>query len=191
MDRKQRSNSKMGRSSGRTQDVSFLQRISRNRWRSNWVRVAYFPRIFVVADSGKDQRRFEKKEHQTWRVHGPDHHHVNVQRHWLAKEREWWDLHLECTESEGWCDEILATTLDVFRSWVGQEVVWRIFLPSQRRIGLHCQWSGTGIQRNLSSCVQKYPGFESRNFEGRKDPKVFISMEIRQTQNSCSKQSIL
>ena len=54
----QRSNNKTGRSNGRIQDVSFLQRTIKNCWRSNWVRVKYFPRIFVIADSSRDPTRF-------------------------------------------------------------------------------------------------------------------------------------
>ena len=92
---KQRSNKKMRRSSGRIQDVSFLQSTIRNRWRSNWIRVEYFPRIFAIADSSRDPTRFDKKEHRTWGVHGPDHLRDNVQRHRLDKEKEWWNLHLE------------------------------------------------------------------------------------------------
>ena len=42
-------------------------------------------------------------------------------------------------ESPGLREEILARTLDVSGSWIGNEVVWRIFLPSQRRMGLHRQ----------------------------------------------------
>ena len=72
-EREQRSNGKMGRSNGRTQDVSFLQRTMRNRWRSNWIWVEYFPRIFVIEDSSRDPTRFRNKEHQIWRF---------LQRHW-------------------------------------------------------------------------------------------------------------
>ena len=74
---KQRSNKKMGRSSGRIQAVSFVQRTIRNRRRTDGIRVEYFPRIFVIADSSRDPSRFEKKEHRTWRVQGTDHLHVN------------------------------------------------------------------------------------------------------------------
>ena len=45
---KQRSNWKMRRSSAGLQGVSVLQRIIRNRWRTRWIRVEYFLRIFVI-----------------------------------------------------------------------------------------------------------------------------------------------
>ena len=49
-------NYKMGRSSGRIQNVAFLQRICGNRWRRNWIWVEYFPRIFIIADSSRVDR---------------------------------------------------------------------------------------------------------------------------------------
>ena len=33
----------MGKSNGSSQDVRFLQRIDKNRWRTNWIRVEYYP----------------------------------------------------------------------------------------------------------------------------------------------------
>ena len=60
-----KSNNKKRRSSGRIQDVSFFQKNIRNQWRSNGIRVEYFPRIFVIEDSSRDPTRFGKKEHQT------------------------------------------------------------------------------------------------------------------------------
>ena len=44
-------------------------------------------RIFVIEDSSGDPKRFRKKEHQARRVHGPNHLHVNVQRHCMVKKR--------------------------------------------------------------------------------------------------------
>ena len=37
------------------------------------------PRIFVIVYSSRDPKRLGEKEHQTRRVQGPDHLHVNVQ----------------------------------------------------------------------------------------------------------------
>ena len=121
---KQRSNNKMEKSSGRIQDVSSLQRIIRTRWRSSWIRVEYFPRIFVIAGFSRDPTGFEKKEHRTWRVHGPDHLHVNVQRHRLVKKKREMMIFvfLKCRKSQGLRDEILARTLDVSGSWIGKKL---------------------------------------------------------------------
>ena len=89
-ERQQRSESKIGRSSGRTQVVSVLPRSSGNRWRSNWIRVDNFPQGIVIGCSSRDPKRLDEKEHSTRRVQGPDHLHVNVQ--WHCMERKWWEL---------------------------------------------------------------------------------------------------
>ena len=52
--------------SGRIQNVSFPQRIAGNRCRTNWIRVEYFPRIFVIADSTENPRKF--CESGTWNL---------------------------------------------------------------------------------------------------------------------------
>ena len=65
---KQRSNNKIGRSSGRIQNVPLLQVIAGNRWRKNWTRVEYFPRIFVIADSSENPGWFARAEHKTRRI---------------------------------------------------------------------------------------------------------------------------
>ena len=75
---KQRFIWKMGRSNGGIQNVTFFQRIAGNRWRSNWVRVEYFPRIFDIADSSKNQGWFAREEHRPRKIHRPEHLHVNV-----------------------------------------------------------------------------------------------------------------
>ena len=45
----------------------------------------------------------------------------------------------------------------------GREVVWEIFLLSERRMGFHSRQNGTAIPRNWSLCVQKHQCSESRN----------------------------
>ena len=52
--------------------------------------------------------------------------------------------------------KILARTSDILGSRVGREVVWKFFLRSKRRMGLYNPQNGTAVQRNWSSCVQKY-----------------------------------
>ena len=129
---------------------------------------------------------------QTRRVQGPDHLHVNVQWHWLVKKKERWKLYLECRKGQGLRDDILARTLDVSRSWIGRAVVWKIFLLSKRRMGLHSQQNGTAIQRNRSSgCSEASVLWVVGSWRWSMVETPYTSMEIQQTQNSCSKQFIL
>ena len=74
---------------------------------------------------------------------------------------------LECRESQELRTEILTRTLDLSRSRVGREVVWKFFLRSKRRMGFYSQQNGTAIllrctshnnhfytdHRDLLSCV--------------------------------------
>ena len=79
---KQRSNSKMERSSGRTQDVSFLTKnivgIDREAIEFEWDIFPGFSSLKILQEIQQD----------LCRVHGPDHLHVNVQRHRLDKKEE-------------------------------------------------------------------------------------------------------
>ena len=52
-------------------------------------------------------------------------------------------------------EKIVAETLDVCRSWIGKGVVWKIFLPSQWRVGLHSQQNGSAFPSNRSPCKKK------------------------------------
>ena len=77
----------------------FLQSIAGNRWRSNWIRVEYSPRIFVIAEIlQKNPGCSARAEHQTRRIYSLDHLHVNVQRHRLDKTRKWCNLYFEFSE---------------------------------------------------------------------------------------------
>ena len=68
-----------------------LERIVGNRWRTDWIRVTYLPRIPVIADSSGYPKCFYKiAEHWTWEIHRSDHLHVHVQRYWLNKKRKRW-----------------------------------------------------------------------------------------------------
>ena len=107
----------MGRSSGRIQIVLFLQRIAGNRFRTNWTRVEYSPRIFVTADSSENPRWFARTEHWTWEIHRPDHLHVNFQRHRLDKTWKRWNLYFKFRKIQG-IREMIDSRKDTGRSSV-------------------------------------------------------------------------
>ena len=67
---------------------------------------------------------FARTAHWTWKIHRPDHLHVNVQRHRLDKKRTRWNLCFELRKGEGMGEKILARPQDVRRSWRWKEVVW-------------------------------------------------------------------
>ena len=155
---KQRCNYKMGRSSGRIQNVPFFYKNDGNRWRSNWIRVEYFPRIFLMADSSRDPEWFAKVEHRTCNSQtGSSSCQCSTTS---IGQRKRWNLYFEF-RSQGIRAEILAGTLDVSRSWRRKEVVWN----SSRKMGFHSQSHGGTIQRYRSSCIQEYSCFESWNSE--------------------------
>ena len=190
---KQWSTNKMGRSSGRTQGVSFWQRIHRNRCRTSWIRVQYFPRIYIIADSSTDSEEFAEAEHQTWWSYRPDHLHVNVQRHWLDKKMKWWNLCFDFRKSQGTREKILARTLDVPRSWRWKEVVWNSSLYTWRKMRFYSHSNGGTIQRYRSSSIQEYQCFfwVVELCKRRLAETPHTSMRMLETQRSCSESFIL
>ena len=61
--------------------------------------------------------------------------------------------------------KILARTPDVSRSWIGREVVRKIFLLIRWRWDFTDNKNETGMERNRFSCVQKYQCYESWHTE--------------------------
>ena len=57
-----RSESKMGESSNVISTVRFLQKITLCWWRTNWVRVEYFPRTYVIENSPEDPGRLARSK---------------------------------------------------------------------------------------------------------------------------------
>ena len=145
---------KMGRSSGRTQDVSFLPRSIRNRWRTNWIRVDCFPgfsSLGIILRIQEDlARKNIKREEFTDRIIFMSmFNDIN----WSNRENDEKCIS-NAEKSQGLREEVLARTLDVSWSWIGKEEVWWIFL-------LHSQWNGTAIQGNRSPCILKHWCLES------------------------------
>ena len=157
----QRCNYKMGRSSERIQDVRFIQRIAGNRWRSNWIRVEHFTRIFCHC-------RFFKRSRIICENGTSNHLYVNVQRHRLDKERKRWNLYFECRESQGIREEILARTLDVSGTRRRKQVVWNSSLHTWWETAFHSHSNGGTNQRYRSFSVQEHWCFESWNSEKEK-----------------------
>ena len=114
-ERHSRCNRKMDRSSGRTQVVFVLPRCSWYRWRSNWLRVHKFPRIFIIVNSSRNRERHGDAENPARGVYRPDHLHANVQ--WHCMEHEWWELCFECRKSQEFRNEVLSQQ-DIGHSWV-------------------------------------------------------------------------
>ena len=67
------SESKMWKSSWRILTVQFSQRITWNWWRTDSVRVEYFPRTHFIGDPPKDPERPARSKHWTWRFWRPNH----------------------------------------------------------------------------------------------------------------------
>ena len=62
-----RSHKKMGKWNGRNQVTFVLPRCSGYRWRSNWIRVENFPKIFIIVYSWKNRRRLGDEENPSRR----------------------------------------------------------------------------------------------------------------------------
>ena len=139
-----------------------------NRWRTNWIRVEYSPKIFVTADSSENPGWFARADHGTWEIHRPDHLRVNVQRHRLDRE-----FVLRIQKSQGIREKIRAGTLDVSRSWRRKTVVWNSSLYTWGKIWLYSHSSGGTIQRYPSSVFTNISAL-SRGFLNKKNNRDTI-----------------
>ena len=170
----------MRRSSGKTQDVAFWQRISRNRWRINWIRVGYFPGLFVI-------KRFFKRSSEISKTTTTEPSSCQWSTTLIAQQEGMMRFAFRDYQKS-----FVARTLDVSWSWIGEEMVWRIFLLSHRRMGLISQWNGAAMHRNLSRCVWKHQCFEWWNPEEEKRfPNYSLKWRFCQTQNCCCRPFIL
>ena len=95
---KQRSNNKMGRSSGRIQDVSFLQSTMVNRWISIEFEWNIFPGFSSLQNLQEIEQDFKRMSIEPEGFTDQIIFMVHVQRHRLDKKRNWWDLHFEYAE---------------------------------------------------------------------------------------------
>ena len=133
-------------------NVSFLQGIAGNRWITNWIRVEYYRRILVIADSSENPGWFARAAHQTWRIYRLDHLHVNVQRHRLDKKRKRWNLYFEFRNAKEYakrCSQGHWTFLGP-----GDEKKWS--LHTWRKMWFCSHSNGGTIQRFWWSSTQEY-----------------------------------
>ena len=60
-----------------------LQRYESNRWYTDGVQVENIPKNHNVGPPRGESTSNDRLTVRTWRLHGQDHLHVNVQRHWV------------------------------------------------------------------------------------------------------------
>ena len=133
----------MERPSSRSQEVVVVLRRSGTR-RTDWIWVKIF-QIFSIPCSRYKPEDFMTMFNDTVRT-------------------KWWDLYFECRMSQELRNEILVRKFDILECRVGTEVVWR-FPRSKWTVELHRQKYGTAIQRDWSSCLEKYQCMEPWNLE--------------------------
>ena len=188
-ERHSRSSRKMEKTGGRTQVVLVLPRCNGYRWRSNWIRVEIFPRIFIIVCSWKNPTRLGEAEDRARGVHRPDHLHVNVQ----------WTLY---------GTRMMRT---VFRmpkksritQWDSQKDIGHSWVQARKRSGMEVLTTlrkGNGIAQPRKWCngSKKLVIQNSKvsvpwvveSWSTRKVKPPLTSTEILWTQNSCSKQFI-
>ena len=69
----------------KSQTVSFVPRRSGSWWRTNWIWLDNFPRIYNNDPSQGDPEGPGKEENRTGQFQRPDHLYVYVQWHWVDK----------------------------------------------------------------------------------------------------------
>ena len=138
--------------------ISRSIRRSKTQWDSTESRLnssGHFPRIFVIISFSRDPERLGDKEHQARRLQGPDHLHVNVQRHCVWKKN----------------DENCISNAEEVRNYAMKFLPghWTFLGPGseEKWYGDSRQQNGTAIRRDWSSCLQKNQCFESWKLEAK------------------------
>ena len=67
---------------------SKLQKLRRNRWRADEIRVEHLPRIGYVAALRQSEKFTEQIRRNTRKFHRKNSIHVDVQRHFLWNKRQ-------------------------------------------------------------------------------------------------------
>ena len=189
-ERHSRCNRKMERSSGRTQIVFVLPRCSWYRWRSNWLRVHQFPRIFIIVNSWKIQEDLETRRIQ------PEEFTDRIIFMPMFNDIVWNTNDENCASNAEKVKNyatrfFLSRTLDILGSRLGRKVVWKFKPRSKRAMDLHSRQKWNSNSKRLVILCSKVSVpwvVESKSRRMVKPP--FTSTEIQQTQNSCSKQFI-
>ena len=122
-----------------------------------------FPRIYNIADLIGDPERLAMPERGTRTILWQDHIHVNVQRHWMGKEKYWGNLYFEFGKSKIVRTAISGRPPDVYRTWKWNEVVWYQELQTWRHMEFHSSKNGTELQGDQAPCHHEYQCFESWN----------------------------
>ena len=111
-----RSKSEMGKSS-EISTVRFIQRIIWSWWKADWVRVAYFPMTYVIGNPPKNPERSASSKHWVWEIWRSSHLHVDVQWHWMDKERQFRTVYYKFRTRQELREEILARAVDIPWNW--------------------------------------------------------------------------
>ena len=98
-----RCNQKVEWSSVNFEDLSYLQRIARIGWRTDWLLAADPPRSHRTGYSPRNSGGSAKKARHTWKLQWSKNLHVNVQRRWSRKETQWRFLCCNIKEDQKVC----------------------------------------------------------------------------------------
>ena len=145
---------KMVQSSERVQDVVRSIRVLWNRWRSNGTRVEYFPGFTTLQILQEIQKDLQCQNVGTRTILWQDHIHVNVQRHWMGKEKYWRNLHFEI-----YAQHFPQGHQTFVGSGDEMKWVWYQELQTWRKMEFHCSKNGTELQGDQAPWLHEYQCF--------------------------------
>ena len=126
--------------------------LTKNQWelmeKQFEIRLKYFRRIFFLGHSSRDPRILDRRTSKPKSSRtGSSSCECSMT---LIGQKEWMVRRVSRMQK---IKDYAKKFLDVSRSWIGREVVWKILLPSKKRMGLHSQQNGTAFHWNRSLCV--------------------------------------
>ena len=72
-----------------------------NWWRTDWVRVEYFPRTYAIGNqSSENSRKTSKSKALKPKILKSNHLHVDVQRYWLGEKRKIWTMYFNSNSEQ-------------------------------------------------------------------------------------------
>ena len=149
---------------------SKLQRLWRNQWRADWIRVEHLPGFDTLQLHGKVKDLLSRSGQTTRKFHRNNSIFVDVQRHFLWIKRQWKRMPGECLTRFSVCKE--KRTMVIHWSWFWKEVVLYQWRQPTRSMGQYCRKNVGWIRRKRTPNFPCYEPIVPRSTQKQRTWKI-------------------